>query len=176
MSQEIAAQQRAEITKLARECEVNHQGDTRAAAESLFRRLQGSPALYAAVADPLVQAQCWHLIGQVKRKARTAVWNAPNYEKGLSDAADNVRHLSNANRTLMDDFPLPNGKRLGDATHADLIEAMTFYGQQARDMQSKAGFLAAVAGRVKGGKRVRDVLKETDLVALRDRATNVEAV
>ena len=96
-------------------------------------------------------------------------------EHAQREAPDNVRHLANANRTLMEGFPLPDGTRLGDARREDLLKASNFYSKQATDMRHKALFLTAVAGRLKGRKRVRDTLAETDLVALRDGVTEAAA-
>ena len=172
MSTEITIPQKADIAKLAKECEAACAGDIKAASEMLFAKLQKRPDLYTSIADPMVRAHCWALVGNVRRSNRQAVWNAPNFSKGQAESSEGVRHLSNANRSLMDDFVLPDGTRLGDATREKLVEAAQAYTKQALDMRQKGSFLAMLAAKLTGTKRVRDVLKETDLIALRDRATS----
>jgi hypothetical protein len=67
------------------------------------------------------------------------------------------------------DWPLPGGKKLGDATRADLIEAGDFYLRQAAQMRGVADFLFAISERVKR-KTVGNTLSESDLRALKDGA------
>lgn len=171
MSDQISPEDRARLTRLSKECAAACAGDNKAAAELLFNRLKDDAALYAAVADPLLKAHCWRLTANVRRNDRIAVWTAPGYQDGLDKAASNVRHLASANRTLMEGFAMPDGSRLGDATHTKLVEAAKAYTTQAIDMRNKGRFLAMLATRVRGEKRVRDVLKEADLIDLRDRAS-----
>ena len=97
-----------------------------------------------------------------KRAQRAGIWSRP------VQPDNRVEYLAKANiRTLMD-MRLPCGKRLGDAGHEDLSEAIISYRKLQKSNGEKADFYAKVLRKVKGNKRVVDVWTPAELEGLKE--------
>jgi hypothetical protein len=120
------------------------------------------PDLYNALLSPFLNVAAYEACRALCRQQRQKIWTAPNYDQG----GNGHRVLDHA-MSLMD-FPLPGGKRLRDATKADLEEASSFFAKQAADMSHKARWLSAIASKVKGKKTVADVFDADSLAKLRE--------
>lgn len=111
----------------------------REASKALQAEARTNPELYQYLLDPYLQEASYNAIRTICRRERRQLWTAPNYTAG----GNGERVLSHASRLL--DFPLPGGKRLRHAGHADVTGAREFYQRQAADMRSKANWLDRIA-------------------------------
>lgn len=137
-------------------------GDVRKATEAMLAAVRKSRRLRDALTEPLLETACYAAITAQCRKQRSRIWTPPNY----SEAGNGDRVIALA-RTLLD-FPLPGGRRLGDATRAEVVDAARFYTSHAEDMAHKARWLARVAEAVPDGQRVADALDEARLARLQE--------
>ena len=149
------------ISVIARKALASSEGDLSKATEKMEKAVRANPTLFNELMWPLVHDACYDKLRSLVRTDREKIWTAPNYTQG-----GNGRRLHALASTLLD-FPLPNGKRMRDASKADLVEAATFYGTQAKDMSHKARWLDAIAARV-GRKKVGDVLSAEQLAKLQE--------
>lgn len=134
--------------------------DVAEATQELMDAAKNNHELYVYLTEPFLQQACYNVVRSRYRSERRQLWTAPNYDQG-----GNGHRVREHARSLLD-FPLPNGKRLRDATRADLLEAAEFYGKQAANMTAKAEWLQRVADII-GRKRVENALSEQQLQALR---------
>ncbi|GJD58690.1 hypothetical protein [Methylobacterium dankookense] len=159
---------RQELISLVKECQEQHEGDAGAAAEALYEAIRARPDLYQALADEMVWDHCSQLIHSRIGSARQSAWaKAVQAPSGVAQQGEGVRVLAGAMAGLMDNFPLPSGLLIGNATRDDLLSAADMWLKRAGTMQARAEFVRRVAERVTGEKRVRDVLKESDLIAIK---------
>lgn len=155
------------IPEVARECLEKAGGDVRAAVPVMLARVKANRELRDALTAPLLSNACYDAIAQECRVQRRHIWTAPNYAPGGNGA----RVIALATSLL--DFPLPGGKRLADATRAEVAHAAEFYVSQAADMNHKGRWLRLVAQSVRDDQRVADALDETRLAELQKEAGNV---
>lgn len=109
-----------------------------------------------------------NLLREAMRGVRATAGVTENGQPKTFDA-DQQEAIVNACRGFLD-RPLMSGKRLGDATRADLLADAQRYEQYAEGNAREARFLFAVADKVKDGQSVRDVLDEDKLRKLHERA------
>ena len=95
------------------------------------------------------------------QNTREVIWMRPT----APDAR--VAALAMANRTLMD-FPLPGGKAIRMATHADLMDAAGFYKTQAGDMAWKGRWIARIAASTPKSKTAGEALTEAQLAKIKN--------
>ncbi len=159
----------------AARCLAASDGGTQEATDRLMRIVQEDDALFRLVMMPMLREACRSLVGLVSRAHRKAVWTGAesavhhNPKPGKSIALSLV---SATVRGLMD-FPLPGGKRLGDASKGEVEAAQWSYRTQADDMNIKARWLQMIASRLHPNDVVSKVLTEADLEAMRTKARNV---
>ena len=134
--------------------------DVHEATNKLERWAKSNRDLYEYLTAPYLSRACYDAVRSCCRHDRKALYTAPNYTKG----GNGDRVHQHAHSLL--DFPLPGGKRLRDATRADLEAAANFYRQQAKDMANKADWLEAIAAKV-GKKKVGSVLSAEALRSLK---------
>jgi hypothetical protein len=140
-------------------------GDVRRATDALAARAMDEPEFLKAHYAEIIRTASYDAVSGAIRAERAIVWNTPQ-PTTIERRAQVTALASGTVRTLLD-FPLPGGKRLGDATRGEVGEAADLYGSQARDMAWKARWLAHVAQSVPDGKRVADVLTAERLEELR---------
>jgi len=134
--------------------------DVSEASRMLEEEARKDADLYNHLTEPFLARACYDAVRTEYQSERKQIWTAPNYTEG-----GNGHRVKEHARTLLD-FPLPNGKRMRDATKADLLEASEFYRKQAADMARKARWLEQVAESV-GKKKVGNALSAEDLEQMR---------
>lgn len=132
------------------------------AATNLLDAMHRDPALYALAMSPVEREVAMRLTGEHKRERRHYIWSRP------SQPDNRVAALARSNAVTLLDMRLPSGKRLGDATRDEVMEAAASYRAAKEYHASKEAFFAAVADKVKAGKRVADVLTAAELEAIRN--------
>lgn len=135
-------------------------GDVKVATRALLAQVRKQRALRDALTEPLLEAACYQAVSAQMRQQRHRVWTPPNYSAGGNGA----RVIALATSLL--DFPLPGGRRLGEATRAEVAAAAELYRSYADDMGHKARWLALVAQSVPDGGKVGEVLDEARLAEL----------
>lgn len=132
---------------------------------ALREAMESDPAIYRAIMEPWLEQAIAKAIADAvaakRRGQRAYLWHRP----AQPDAR--VELLARTNGFTILDMRLPSGKRLGDATGEDLRAAVALYQDQSRAAQDKATFFAAIASRVKPGKRVSDCLRASEIERLR---------
>lgn len=156
---------RVSARDVAREC-LAEAGSQREAVEMLVARMSVDAALRSEVMTPWEPRAAEALVRAVQTKSRAALWLRPVAPD------DRIAALRNAAQTMLMDFPLPGGKRLGDATAEDLLAAGGFYSRQAGDMAHKARWLGAVRDRMGDAATVASALDEAALRALQGDTAN----
>jgi hypothetical protein len=166
--------------------------DLEAAIQALLDMLRDDAEAYASLMQMHEATAARHLLGGMMRSNRSAIWNSPiggstaeqqampkTRESAMASTpaapftrptAPDARVLALASVMMMS-FPLPGGKKLGDATGAEVAEAARHYNAKARDMSWKARWLEAIAARA-GAEKVGKVLTEADLQKMKLEATN----
>ena len=132
----------------------------------MTQRLLSDENLRDALIAPIVREVCAQKISLLIRARRAQVWRAPPPESGRSRVAT----LAAVNRLSLMAFLLPSGKRLGDATGAEVRAAAAAFLAQGRDMVIKGRWLTAIADAIPANRMVRRVLDENRLQALRAQA------
>ena len=155
------------VSQHAKACLREAGGDVASAAILLERRVMGDKKLKAARLDPRVADACHQAIALEIRKDRERVWTPPNVDRPGMTQQDRVRILAASNLLT---FPLPGGKRLGDATRPEIEDAAEFYRKQSNDMAHKATWLRLVAQSIPDGKRAGAVLTDARLRELQQEA------
>jgi len=153
------------------------QGD-RVKAAALFRQwVEEDEALYRELLEPLVNDAIWQAIRLAGRVMRTEVWSVqplPSERGPRGSVAGLVAMAETRMQSLLDDFRLPSGIALGDATIEHVVAAAMFYHGQARGNKVKARFLDLVGAAMGNAKQVRDRLSDKKLRDLQARAEQEE--
>lgn len=136
-----------------REIWETHQGDMPGAANALYATVSGSPDLLNAVLPKALMEWCREEVSQYVKKVRVASLFAVTPEV----ASRGSRLRSAIARTLFD-FPLPGGKRLGDANAREILDGANAYSESADDAAHKARWLARVAQAVGRENRAEGAL------------------
>jgi hypothetical protein len=137
----------------------------------MVERVLNDEAFYRQAIIALVEGQCRRELDM----AMATRYQAEKRKTGggpvaKARASNLAGHAEAVAASLMEDTRLPNGKKLGDATRADLRTALAAYQAQAADARIKAGWLQAVLQSVPEGKTVRQSLTDERLQELRDLA------
>ena len=158
------------ITEAARKAVKEAKGDQRLAVDILEAAVRKDQRLRDAILDPLLREACSTVVSREIRTERREVWTptAPTRTESLGrSGASRVVQLAAGNLLM---FPLPGGKKLAEATRAEIAEAAGFYDRQAGDMAHKARWLRLVAQSVPAAKTVGDVLTDKRLRELQEAA------
>lgn len=113
--------------------------DRREAAELMEKWVQGDRRLWDAIARQFLSQAVWYFLRQWDSGLRRRMASL-----GKSQDGDNTSGVSAVSERNWYEYPLPGGKRLGDATVADLAEAVNFYEESARSYQREAERLRQV--------------------------------
>lgn len=144
-------------------------GDVREATRALELSVRGNRRLRDELTDPLLATACYTAVTAQCRVERRKVWTPPVERLVANRTTGSHRVVQLAAGTLLM-FPLPGGKKLGDATREEISEAAGFYEAQAGDMATKARWLRLVAQSVPGEKRAGEALTEKRLRELQEAA------
>lgn len=134
---------------------------TEEAADRLLAHMRDDAALYNILMAPHERRIVMEAVGSYRRRERATIWHHdPRPDQ-------RVAALARVNTQSLLDMRLPSGRRLGDATHDDVVAAAEDYKARAGWNMEKSRFFAKVAKRTPQGKRVGDVLSAADLAKLR---------
>lgn len=139
------------IASLVRDAWEHNEGDMPNATEALFSTVSGDQAMLAHILPGVLKAWCREQINHHVFQLRVAA---------LSPVEDPARsnRLRTAIAASLFDFPLPGGKRLGDANASDIREGAALYNRSASDAAHKARWLEAVAEKVGRKNRAESAL------------------
>ncbi len=146
---------------LAREALESVDGIVPDAVDALYQRLINDKTLLAVFLPAMVRAWCASMVGTATSLKRASSWKpqAPQH---------NAARLNAAIRTTLMSFPLPKGKRLGDASKDDLQDAIGHYSRISDDAAWKGRWLSKIATAIGNAHRVEDVMTEDQLQSLQN--------
>lgn len=147
-------------------------GDVQIATKAFEQTVRGNRDLRDQLLDPLVSTACYDAIRRVCHQERRQVWKAPVHQPAVYRGSDAARVVQLAAGNLLM-FPLPGGKKLGEASRQEISDAAGFYAQQAGDMAHKARWLQLIAQSVPADKTVGDVMTDERLRELQAEARDV---
>ena len=148
-------------------------GDVREATRAMENAVRSNRKLRDELTDPLLSNACYTAVSAQCRVERRKVWTPPAEKLVANRTTGSHRVVQLAAGTLLM-FPLPGGKKLGEATREEIAEAAQFYDAQATDMSVKARWLRLVAQSVPGNKTAGDVLTDKRLRELQEAARGLE--
>lgn len=167
MASAAPAAEETSLVDLVRQACADHPGDMPGATQALCDVVTSDPDLLADLMPRLLRAWATNhvgtYIGNLRLDAARSV--------GATDQGG-ARLRSSLSRSLFD-WPLPGGKRLGDANAQEILEAARFYQSASSDAAHKARWLRAVAERVGRKNRAAAALKLPELEALFKEAEHV---
>ncbi|HEX2554249.1 MAG TPA: hypothetical protein VHL98_11135 [Microvirga sp.] len=157
------------VAEAARLAWQDSEGNVKVATAMLEEAVRRSRSLRDALTEPFIAQACYDAIrGQVRTERKT-VWSPPPAKRVADAAAGAERVVQLASGTLLM-FPLPGGKRLGEATREDITEAAEFYSRQAGDMAVKARWLQLIGQSVPPNRKVQEILTDERLRELQEAA------
>lgn len=139
--------------------------DLRVATDLLAERAMADKKFLREHFAEVVRRACYDAVAACIRQERRVVWAMP--QPTTEQRRAQVTAMAAGTVYTLHDFPLPGGKRLGDATREDVVKASEFFGTQARDMAWKSRWLNHVAQSLPPDRRVADVLSAERLEELR---------
>ena len=173
----ITAQKKAEpkdpVADAAKSALEAANGDVKAATAVLEKQVRGDRALRDTLTDPLISNACYDAIRRQCHVERRQVW-APPAEKLVATGVTGAHRVVKLAAGNLLTFPLPGGKKLGEATRDDVAEAASFYKSQSEDMGHKARWLQLIGQSIPADKTVADVLTDKRLRELQSEARNHE--
>jgi hypothetical protein len=137
MAASAKPQERDFVAEAARAALTEANGDVREATRKMEAAVRGNRRLRDDLTDPLIASACYTAVTAQCRVERRRVWSPPAEKLVASRVTGAHRVVQLATGTLLM-FPLPGGKKLGEATREEIGEAATFYETQAGDMAIKA--------------------------------------
>lgn len=150
---------------LVREAWQANEGSITDASKQLFALFTSRREMVEAMMPQIAKAWCTdqvrHHVGRIRLAAVTP----------FDPASGSERLRSVITATLLD-FPLPGGKRLGDANSNEVREGAQFYLRSASDASHKYRWLMAVAERVGRANSVQTKLNEAACDALWEATKN----
>lgn len=144
------------IAKIVGEIWQQHDGDMPGATSTLYGRVTQDQALLSAILPSMVMAWCRDRIGNHVGALRLAAMPS------TVDAEQSSRLRSVIAKTLFD-YPLPGGKRLGDANASEIRDGATSYERTAADAAHKARWLKRVAEKVGRKNKAENALTLAEL-------------
>lgn len=154
------------LDDLAREAWQQADGDVDIAVDTVMSKLKADSSLMRAAIEPMLQWACRSAVESIMRASRQ------QYRQSATVPSQNVLDglRSRAERNLMD-FPLRGGKKLGDATGAELIEEAVDRELSATTMIRDARWFRLIASDLSAPTVVvRSELKPADLERLQRKA------
>jgi hypothetical protein len=157
------------VADAARRALEDAKGDVRNATAMMQEAVRLSRQLRDMLTEPLIANACYDAVRAQCHKERRKVWQPPVEQLRKSKVEGAFRVVQLAAGTLLM-FPLPGGKKLGEATREEISAATSFYDSQAGDMAHKARWLRLVAQSVPDGKTVGEVMTDARLRELQEAA------
>lgn len=154
------------LTKLAQDALQECNGDRVAALQLLRGWINNDRQLYDHLIEPMIDDACAEALRKVdknNRSALRAIVRTPNPDRGAAGIIALVAQT-------LHEFPLPGGKRLGDATPADVLDAVCYYREREGFMRREARWYELIHEAMQGGSCVEKVLSHDALARLRKRA------
>jgi hypothetical protein len=148
----------------AREAWEDHAGDYESAATALYETIMGDKQLMKEILPQVLLNWCHEMIRGQAAQARGRI-----VPSTLDATQGGARLRAVIGQTLFD-FPLPGGKRLGDANGEEIGDAAAGYRQQADTLGHRARWLAAVAEKVGRSNRAEGSLSLAQLEELLEAA------
>lgn len=161
-----APEPKSSMTALVRRIWNENPGDMPAAYRALYAEMVADQARLNEVLPSILMAWVREQIGAHVGAIRIASIPMP-------DATSRGDRLRSVIASTLFDFPLPGGKRLGDANAAEILEGAGSYHRNAADAAHKARWLEAVAGRVGRRNCAEKALTLAQLEALFEETKNV---
>lgn len=154
------------LLKIVRECmdgcENYQQG-----AKVLLARAKKDPVLMSAIVEPFEYNACVDAIRRCMSEFRTRLLEEVHSKQGAlspEDGQSRVKALLHVNMLSIYDYPLPGGKKLGDATIDDLKVAKDFHNKSRRAHGNSARWYG----------RIARMLAESPASTVRERLTEEE--
>jgi hypothetical protein len=157
------------VASAARAALEEARGNVQDAARIFERRVRADLDLRVALTEPLLAGASYDAVRAASRGDRKRAWAAPVERLVATRVSGAHRVVQLAAGTLLM-FPLPGGKKLGEATREEIATAAGFYDEQASDMSAKARWLRLVAQSLPGDRRAGEVLNEKRLRELQAEA------
>lgn len=124
----------------------------------------------------LIEAECRRVLeAEIQRRHQEHKRQTGGGPLGQARSSDMAAWAGAVQSALLDNFRLPNGKRLGDANRGDLSTALASYETVAADATIKHRWLRLIQQSVPNGKTVREVLNESRVAELREEARKGDA-
>lgn len=139
-------------------------GDVTKACALLRKWINRESNLYEMLVEPLIDRAIENQINHLVRERRRCFNNAAqsnerNNTSGLlSMASSNVRDWF--------DYPLAGGKKLGDATKADLLRETNYYDKSAKTQAHIARWLKRLSKKLSATDNVRDIFNSDSIEKL----------
>lgn len=137
--------------------------DADAAEETLYERLQSSPALLRSLVRGAVRtavnANVARVLGTQRRSAFNSIKAA---QAGRARAEALAKGISSA----LLDMPLADGTRLRDATRFEIMAAIDRYQKASDTMAHRARWLSAIVAILPDGRRCGDIISEKKAMQL----------
>jgi hypothetical protein len=156
------------VRQSARDAWEKHAGNQLAATEALYKIISKDTKLLEKILPQILRLWCAGAIHSYLSELRFAAIQP-------SDTTQRGARLREVLAATLFDFPLPGGKRLGDANAAELRAAAERYMTQANDMGHKGRWLRAVAGKVGQHNRAEGAMTLKQLEELLESARHAEA-
>lgn len=163
----VEAPQAVSVPQLAKQAFDQVGGNMPAAANQLAAMVMADPAMLADIMPSAIRAWAAEMVGSYVSAVRVQ-----SVASITQDATQRGGRLRVALAATLFDFPLPGGKRLGDANASEICDGAGRYQEQAKDMDHKSRWLSAVADRVGTANRADAVLTLPELEALFEEAKN----
>lgn len=155
------------IASVIRDVWTQNEGNMPEAASDLFSRVIGDQALLNDILPAVLMAWCREQISTHVGAIRIAAVQAA----GANDADHSPRIRRVIAATLFD-FPLPGGKRLGDANANEIRDGAQSYDRAGRDALHKARWLQRVADKVGRKNKAESALTLAQLEQLFEESRN----
>lgn len=146
---------------LAEQAMANAGGVEQVGIDNLFQMVVNDDALLKQEMPQMVRRWCQSQIGAYLAMQRSKAWSPASVNL-------NTQRLNAAIKADLLDYPLPGGRRLGDASKAELQAASSYYSGIAQSNAWKARWLDEIGITMGNAHRVEDALSESDLQRLQD--------
>jgi len=162
---------------LAREALEEVDGNTEKAVSRLLYQLKNNPQLLKKIIEAAVHDAVYHRVQYNIRHNRTSIERSIDRQNAAQTInrkrdKDRVVALAEVVSSTLLDMPIAGGKKLRDASRAEVVAQIERYEKQAGTMSHRARWLRLVLQSVPEGKRVGKVITEQRALELFEEARN----
>lgn len=157
------------LLHLARESLAACDGAWQPAAMLLEQRITEDSSLFRALMMPLVRTAVWALIRRAAHGKRRETWLGPS-TAGTDKGADGLKLAGDRHASNLLAFTLRGGRRLADATRAEVEASASWYLTLARTNGIRGRWLLLVAQAMEDAPTVAAALDNNGLLRLREEA------